>query len=158
MGAGVQEGSVFHIREVIVPQQEWGYAAITVSPYDGAGPCCSGINLHLYKSRLPWLLAQIHSHPTHAFHSEMDDEYAIATALGAFSLVVPDFARDPFSIVQLCDLPVGRSSLGGSQVRALNGNRSMRAPPLPSSTSWRFDHGPGSFFRPRAPECGAGTA
>jgi hypothetical protein len=94
--AGVQEGSVFHVREVIIPKQEGIRSdhglAVTVP-----GPELQRINLHLYKSQLR-LLAQIHSHPTHAFHSEMDDEYAIATALGAFSLVVPDFARDPFSI------------------------------------------------------------
>ncbi|MDI3566662.1 Mov34/MPN/PAD-1 family protein [Bradyrhizobium sp. Arg816] len=96
--AGVQEGRVFNIREVIIPEQQGirsdhGLAVMVL------GPELQRINLHLYRSKLR-LLAQIHSHPTHAFHSEMDDEYAIATTLGAFSLVVPDFARDPFSIAR----------------------------------------------------------
>lgn len=96
--AGVQEGQVFRVREVIVPQQQGirsDHGLAVMVP----GPELQRINMHLYKSKLR-LLAQIHSHPTHAFHSEMDDEYAIATALGAFSLVVPDFARDPFSIAR----------------------------------------------------------
>jgi hypothetical protein len=54
------------------------------------------INVHLFKSKLR-LIAQIHSHPTEAFHSDTDDAYAIATTIGCFSLVVPDFARDNFS-------------------------------------------------------------
>jgi hypothetical protein len=95
---GVQNGAVFRVREVIVPQQEGirsdhGLAVMV------AAPELQRINLHLYRNGLR-LIAQIHSHPTHAFHSEMDDEYAIATALGAFSLVVPDFARAPFSIAR----------------------------------------------------------
>jgi hypothetical protein len=38
------------------------------------------------------LLAQLHSHPTDAYHSDTDDRYAIVTARGSFSIVVPDFA------------------------------------------------------------------
>jgi hypothetical protein len=95
---GIQEGSVFHIREAVIPKQEGirsdhGLAVMVSAPE------LHRINLHLYKNGLR-LLAQIHSHPTEAYHSAMDDEYAIATALGAFSLVVPDFARQPFSIAQ----------------------------------------------------------
>lgn len=41
------------------------------------------------------LIAQVHSHPGHAYHSVADDEYAIATKEGSLSLVVPDFARGP---------------------------------------------------------------
>jgi len=93
---GVQTGGEFSIRDVIVPDQQGirsDHGLAVMVP----GPELQRINLHLYKNSLR-LLAQIHSHPTHAFHSEMDDEYAIATALGAFSLVVPDFARGPFAI------------------------------------------------------------
>ncbi|WFU80767.1 Mov34/MPN/PAD-1 family protein [Bradyrhizobium sp. CIAT3101] len=96
--AGVQEGHVFDVREVIIPEQQGirsDHGLAVMVP----GPELQRINLYLYRSKLR-LLAQIHSHPTHAYHSEMDDEYAIATALGAFSLVVPDFARDPFSIAR----------------------------------------------------------
>jgi hypothetical protein len=46
------------------------------------------------------LIAQIHSHPGEAYHSETDDAYAIVTTEGGFSLVVPDFGQasaDPTS-------------------------------------------------------------
>lgn len=94
--AGTIAGTSAVIREVIIPKQkglrtEHGLA-VTVS-----GEELHRINVHLYRSELR-LIAQIHSHPTHAFHSDMDDRYAIATALGSFSLVVPDFAEGPFLI------------------------------------------------------------
>ncbi len=38
------------------------------------------------------VVAQIHSHPQHAFHSRADDHWAIVRHIGAFSLVLPDFA------------------------------------------------------------------
>jgi Prokaryotic homologs of the JAB domain len=41
------------------------------------------------------LIAQVHSHPTEAYHSETDDRYAIVTADGGFSLVVPNFGNAP---------------------------------------------------------------
>ena len=94
--AGVQEGGVFDVREMIAPRQQGvrsdhGLAVIV------DGQELHRINLQLYRSGLR-LLAQIHSHPTEAYHSAMDDEYAITTALGSFSLVVPDFAREPLRL------------------------------------------------------------
>jgi len=41
------------------------------------------------------LIAQVHSHPGEAYHSRADDRYAIVTAEGGFSLVVPDFGDAP---------------------------------------------------------------
>jgi hypothetical protein len=38
------------------------------------------------------VLAQVHSHPGVAFHSEADDEWAIVRYEGALSIVVPYFA------------------------------------------------------------------
>jgi len=52
------------------------------------------VNRFLSAKRLR-LLAQVHSHPTEAYHSQTDDEYAIVTTEGGFSLVVPDFAIGP---------------------------------------------------------------
>lgn len=40
------------------------------------------------------VVAQVHSHPHEAFHSQADDRWAIVRHLGALSLVLPDFARD----------------------------------------------------------------
>ena len=39
------------------------------------------------------LAAQVHSHPTAAYHSETDDTYPLVTLVGALSIVLPDFAR-----------------------------------------------------------------
>lgn len=44
--------------------------------------------------RSEFLLAQVHSHPDEAFHSDLDDNGAICGDLGFLSLVVPDYARD----------------------------------------------------------------
>jgi Prokaryotic homologs of the JAB domain len=55
------------------------------------------VNRFLTEKRLR-LIAQIHSHPTEAYHSKTDDEYAIVTADGGFSLVVPDFATGEASL------------------------------------------------------------
>ena len=41
------------------------------------------------------LIAQVHSHPEEAYHSAVDDRYAIVTADGGFSLVVPNFGQAP---------------------------------------------------------------
>ena len=46
------------------------------------------------------LVAQVHSHPTDAYHSGMDDDFAIVTAAGSLSLVVPDFAVRAFSVAE----------------------------------------------------------
>lgn len=49
--------------------------------------------VHLRGARLK-ILAQVHSHPGAAFHSEADDEWAIVRHAGALSLVLPEFARN----------------------------------------------------------------
>jgi hypothetical protein len=38
------------------------------------------------------ILAQLHTHPGRAYHSEVDDEWAIVRHVGALSLVLPYFA------------------------------------------------------------------
>jgi hypothetical protein len=50
-----------------------------------------GLNAWLYKN-VEILGAQVHAHPTKAFHSTTDDTYPIVTALGGFSIVAADFA------------------------------------------------------------------
>lgn len=39
------------------------------------------------------IVAQIHTHPGHAYHSEADAAWAIVRHVGALSLVLPTFAR-----------------------------------------------------------------
>lgn len=41
------------------------------------------------------VLAQVHSHPSRAYHSAVDDAMALPRRAGNLSLVVPDFARRP---------------------------------------------------------------
>ena len=40
------------------------------------------------------VLAQLHTHPGPAFHSNADDRFALPRHTGAISIVVPDFAAD----------------------------------------------------------------
>lgn len=48
--------------------------------------------LQICKSDRVRLLAQVHSHPTAAFHSPADDRWAIPRHVGALSIVIPRFA------------------------------------------------------------------
>lgn len=50
------------------------------------------LNKWLFASKLV-LGAQVHSHPTRAFHSETDSTYPIVTQRGGLSIVVPDFGH-----------------------------------------------------------------
>ena len=56
------------------------------------GQALHELNVWLYEHN-EVLAAQVHAHPTNAFHSDTDDAYPIVTELGGLSLVVPDFAR-----------------------------------------------------------------
>jgi len=94
--AGQDDGSVFHVREVIIPHQtsmvlEHGlmYAVDAVELYD--------IGVWLFKNKMK-LIAQIHSHPQAAFHSEADDRFPIVDTYGGVSIVVPNFASGILNI------------------------------------------------------------
>lgn len=87
---GKVEGTRAFVVQAITPEQQ------SISSEDGVGYFVSGETLFLLNRALSEtglrLLAQVHSHPGEAYHSETDDEYAIITADGGLSLVVPDFA------------------------------------------------------------------
>ncbi|HEX7889450.1 MAG TPA: hypothetical protein VF522_08835 [Ramlibacter sp.] len=88
--AGVQAGQGFTVTELIVPKQKGlrtpdGVCAIV------EGDELRRLNMYLYRNSLE-LIAQVHTHPTEAYHSTTDDQYAIATTIGSFSIVVPNFA------------------------------------------------------------------
>lgn len=93
---GIANGSTAKITEVIIPKQQ-GHRTDHGLAVSVPGDELHRINVYLYKTKQR-LIAQVHSHPTEAFHSTMDDRYAIATVLGSFSIVVPDFATGPFEI------------------------------------------------------------
>jgi hypothetical protein len=93
---GRQVGPRFHVTATVVPKQTHKRTAdglCVILP----GDALHELNVRLYKEQLS-LIAQIHSHPGRAYHSDTDDAYAIATTVGCFSIVVPYFARDDFDI------------------------------------------------------------
>jgi hypothetical protein len=88
--AGVAEATSFTVKELIVPKQKGlrtpdGLCAVV------EGDELRRLNMYLYRNSLE-LIAQVHTHPTEAYHSVTDDQYAIATTIGSFSIVVPNFA------------------------------------------------------------------
>ncbi len=101
----------FHVTQLLIPRQRGirtpdGVCAVVDSDE------MYRINVELFKSGLR-LIAQIHSHPTDAYHSETDDEHAIANTVGCLSLVVPDFGAGNFN---LANTAVYRLSQAGEWV------------------------------------------
>lgn len=94
--AGVLEGRRFVVRETVIPTQK-GLKAENGVCVRVESEELHRINVWLYEHGYT-LIAQIHSHPTDAYHSETDDEYPIVTTLGGISIVVPDFAQRSFAL------------------------------------------------------------
>jgi hypothetical protein len=94
--AGVVQGESFQVTHTLIPAQEGMRSrqgvCVVIGPEE-----LHRLNVWLYENRRV-LVAQIHSHPTDAYHSDTDDDYPIATTVGGLSLVVPDFAVRPFSL------------------------------------------------------------
>jgi hypothetical protein len=96
--AGRQSGSVFQVDRAIIPAQRHIRTADGVCVITGAEEL-HRLNVWLYRNGLT-LIAQIHSHPGRAYHSSTDDEFAVTTTVGCFSLVVPDFGTGPLEIAR----------------------------------------------------------
>jgi Prokaryotic homologs of the JAB domain len=94
--AGVREGEVFRVQHTIIPAQS-GLRFESGVCVRIASDELHRLNVWLYEHRVT-LIAQLHSHPTAAYHSETDDEFPVATTVGSLSLVIPDFAAQPFSL------------------------------------------------------------
>lgn len=45
-----------------------------------------------------FVAVRLHTHPTEAYHSELDDTNMLIGHVGAISIVVPYFARDPIAL------------------------------------------------------------
>jgi len=93
---GNREGLVFKVTETVIPAQTGHITddgvCVSVGPEE-----LHRLNVWLYTKKLN-IIAQLHTHPGSAYHSETDDRFAIATTAGCLSLVIPDFARHPFSL------------------------------------------------------------
>lgn len=104
--AGFEEGSTFHIKEVIIPEQS-SYNLEQGLMYAVEGVELHRINVWLNENQMK-LIAQIHSHPNEAYHSAVDDRFPIVDTYGGVSIVVPDFAT---GIISLNDWAIYRLSL-----------------------------------------------
>jgi hypothetical protein len=67
------------------------------------------LNEHLYRTG-ETLLAQLHTHPTLAYHSPLDEATPVVTEDGSFSIVVPSFGY--VSLIDLVACAVYRISNG----------------------------------------------
>lgn len=83
--SGVVRGSTITVTHVWLPRQfvDIGFFAIP-------GDELFALNKQIYELG-ERLVAQVHTHPTLAFHSEADSEYAVTSMEGGLSIVVPDF-------------------------------------------------------------------
>lgn len=94
--AGIRAGQIFRVQAVLQPAQrcirtEAGLMVLV------DGPELHRIGVWLYDHGME-LGAQIHTHPTDAYHSETDDRIPVVTTEGGLSLVVPAFATGPAAI------------------------------------------------------------
>ena len=86
------------VTQMVTPEQK------SIKSEDGVGYFVNSqtlfnINKLLSASGLR-LLAQVHSHPGRAYHSQADDRYCIVTMEGGFSIVVPNFGFGPTNLLQ----------------------------------------------------------
>jgi hypothetical protein len=89
--AGRKRGNTFSVATVIRPSQRALHSLSGLSVHIDAA-AIHEVNTLLYRHGLE-LIAQIHSHPDEAYHSDLDDAIPMVTTAGGLSLVVPDFAR-----------------------------------------------------------------
>jgi hypothetical protein len=89
--SGNAHESQFTVKHLHVPAQR------SYRTEDGLCVIVEGDELHRLNV---WLFehqeavgVQMHAHPAGAYHSETDDEFPIAASLGAYSIVLPEFAR-----------------------------------------------------------------
>lgn len=91
---GVVDESRFVYTSVLIPEQVAHQTAdgllVTVE-----GQALFEANKAFYR-RGEILGAQVHSHPTEAYHSTTDDCFSLVTLAGALSVVIPNFGRDRF--------------------------------------------------------------
>ena len=89
--SGTHKDPSFRVNTAHVPEQ---------SSYRLKGGLCVRVEGEALHKLNVWLFeheeklgAQVHAHPTDAYHSRTDDTFPIVTILGGLSLVVPDFCH-----------------------------------------------------------------
>ncbi|MGN6400704.1 MAG: hypothetical protein ACTHMD_09630 [Flavisolibacter sp.] len=85
---GKKENDTYSVKEVHLPFQITEEDSFFIPP-EGM----EQIMNRLRPNRLI-IVAQIHTHPFEAYHSEADDTWAIVRHLNAYSLVIPWFCKD----------------------------------------------------------------
>lgn len=83
---GSKREGIREIREAYRPEQIVDIDFFRI-PQEGM----RSLMRHLKETRLQ-ILAQVHSHPEQAYHSEADDAWSIIRRVGAVSIVIPFFA------------------------------------------------------------------
>lgn len=94
--AGSACGDRFDVSAALIPDQlsersKHGLMVVVT------GDALFRMNVWLHRNHLT-LIAQLHSHPGAAYHSDTDDNLAVVTQVGALSIVVPDYARGPLAL------------------------------------------------------------
>ena len=84
---GQRHGDDVRATEMYVPEQIASYDFFSIPPRS-----MRALMQHL-RERSLMIAAQVHSHPAEAFHSAADDRWAIVRHEGAFSIVLPYFAK-----------------------------------------------------------------
>lgn len=93
--SGRVEGVSVHIEHMHVPHQH-SYRGRSGLHVEVGGDALHELNRWLYEHGQQ-LVAQVHSHPTEAYHSETDDAYPMVAAIGALSIVLADFGQHGLS-------------------------------------------------------------
>jgi hypothetical protein len=89
--AGEKKQDAFSVTHVLYPQQYLRKTPLGLS-FHVEGEELERIGNWLFEKQLS-LIAQVHTHPQEAYHSEADDEHCIITRTGGLSIVVPYFGR-----------------------------------------------------------------
>jgi hypothetical protein len=115
--SGIIRGRTTRVCRVWLPRQvvDVGFFAIP-------GDELFALNKEIYELG-ERLVAQVHTHPTLAFHSDADSEYAVTSTEGGLSIVVPQFGRVGIEATKDCAYFLFRygrwRALSESEIRAL---------------------------------------
>ena len=99
---GRQKGTIIQVQQVYRPTQV-ARAKMFHIPPDSMKELLSEIS-----SKRLMIAAQVHSHPSKAFHSKADDAWAIVRHAGALSIIIPDFALKTSSVNFIEDAKIFR--------------------------------------------------